>query len=141
MAESSKMDFSMELARGVQVHSKLSQEVLVTTSDKLRLCLIKHRSKLSSRTDFIAPLGILLTLVTTLVVSSFDSPVWQAVFMLGSLLAAIWLGYAVWGSLPNIRDGFTSGADRSIDQIVDELRVKTAEVTSGFRGLFNENAD
>jgi hypothetical protein len=66
-----KMDFTKELVKGLTVHPTLNQEILVTTSDKLRLCLQQHQSILAGRTVWIAPLGVLLALLCALLASDF----------------------------------------------------------------------
>src|SRR5216683_1703617 len=85
---SSKIDIGKALIKGIRVHSSLEQEVIVTTCDKLRLCLGRHQNILSTRTSWIAPLGLLLTFVTAMIAADFKDVLlspenWKAAFSIG----------------------------------------------------------
>jgi hypothetical protein len=64
MADKPTTGFSLnELGEGSTVSKNVSQEVIVTTRDRVELCLIRHQKNLRSRQDWIVPLGILLTIL------------------------------------------------------------------------------
>ena len=78
------------------VHLNVSQEVIVTTEDKIRLCLSKHLNRMEKKKNWIAPLGILLTVIVTLSTSDFSDKLfkaatWQAVFVISGVVSFIWL--------------------------------------------------
>ncbi len=78
-----------------EVHLNVSQEVIVTTEDKIRLCLSKHLDNMGKKRGWIAPLGILLTIILTLVTSDFtdmgfDAPTWQAIFVVSGIISLMW---------------------------------------------------
>jgi hypothetical protein len=131
-----KMDFSKELVKGMKVHSTLEQEVLVTTSDKLRLCLIRHQKILAGRLGWIAPLGILLTMIATLVTTDFKDSyglsknTWEAIFVLGAVVVGLWLARSLCKILPDIFRGWTIGYDGTIEEIVNEMKRETSEVSA-----------
>ena len=84
-----------ELLINSVVHTNITQEMLVTTEDKIRLCLIEYKDGLRSQTDWIAPAGILIALVTALIAADFrqflgiSSEVWRALFIIGSVIMAL----------------------------------------------------
>ena len=136
----SKMDFGKELSRGMLVHSTLTQEVLVTTADKLRLCLIGHKEALSCRTGWVAPLGILLALVCALVAADFKDALllskeaWHNLFTASAGACALWF---LWSAVRACRSSWVHwrmGSQGTIDDIVDELKVTTPEVRSLLEG-------
>ena len=79
----------------------ISQEVITTTSDKIELCLIKHQNELVAKNGWIAPVGLLIALVTALVTADFRqflglSPdTWKALFIFGAVLSAVWTAWSL----------------------------------------------
>ena len=83
-----------------EVHLNVSQEVIVTTEDKMRLCLSEHLKRMEKRKSWVAPLGILGAIVVTLVTSTFkdmglDAATWKAVFIITGLISLCWLIHSV----------------------------------------------
>lgn len=94
-----------------QVHLNVSQELIITTEDKVQLCLSKHLRTVEKRRNWIAPLGVLIPIVVTLVTSTFrdfiiEAATWRAVFILVGVLSFGWLGWSVWEALQsgNVED-------------------------------------
>jgi len=84
------------LIKVYKLHLNLSQEVIITTEDKIKLCLSEHLKRMEKRKDWIAPLGILLAIIVTLVTSSFEDvglnyATWKAVFIITGLISFGWL--------------------------------------------------
>ena len=79
------------------VYSNVSQEIIITTDDKIRLCLIDHLSKMEKKNGWVAPLGILLTIGIVFPTTTFreflflNPDVWKAIFVIGGILSFIWL--------------------------------------------------
>jgi len=66
------------------------------TEDKLRLCLMDYTKKAKKKYDWIAPLGILITIATTMTTTTFNHKVlsphtWQALFIFVALASFVWL--------------------------------------------------
>ncbi len=87
-----------ELLQKSTRHMNIAQEFIITTTDKLKLCLLENRDVLKAKISWIAPFGILITLVTALVTADFKKTilgltphVWQSVFIISSILCFIWL--------------------------------------------------
>lgn len=89
------------LIKVYKVHLNLSQEVIITTEDKIKLRLSEHLKRMEKRKSWIAPLGILLAITVTLVTSSFkdvglNSATWKAIFIITGVISFGWLMYSVW---------------------------------------------
>lgn len=83
------------------IHLNVSQKMIITTEDKVRLCLLEHLNQIGRKGSWIAPLGIFIAIVTTLVTSSFKEKVlllsadtWRAIFVIMGVLSFAWLIYA-----------------------------------------------
>ena len=94
-----------------KLYLNVAQGVIVITEDKVRLCLLKHLSQLEARRGWIAPAGILLTIITTFATTTFrdfmlNSDTWKAIFIIAGLLVAAWLIKAIIVALrsPSIED-------------------------------------
>jgi hypothetical protein len=84
---SPKSGFTDELLEGSVIYTNLAQNIIHVTEDKTRLYLIEYRDAIKAQNDWIAPAGILITLIATLIVSDFkpfiglEAGVWQALFI------------------------------------------------------------
>ena len=102
-----------------RVDQNVTQEIIVTTSDKARLCLIEARDRMERRNAWIAPAGILATLIVVFPTTTFQDflsmpkEYWRALFSLAAMAALAWLVYC----LLRIQRSLT------ITQIVDRLRT------------------
>ncbi len=56
-----------------KLHINVDQTVIVTTEDKLELCLNKHLKKAERKTTWFAPGGIFLAVLATLLTTSFNN--------------------------------------------------------------------
>jgi len=83
------------------VKSPIGQEVITTTSDKIRICLMNYDSEYKSKNRWQTPLGVLLALIPSLVAAEFkdflglSASVWQAIFVVGSILCAAYLVHSL----------------------------------------------
>lgn len=104
------------------IYSNLSQGIIITTEDKLRLNLIDFKTRLTDHRSWISPLGIFLAILIVFPTTSFKeflgiSPdTWQAMFIFTGLLSFGWL----------IKTIFRIQSAASIDQFV--LSIKTAAI-------------
>ena len=79
-----------------RVTLNVSQRVIVTTEDKLRLCLHNHMGEIDKKRDWIAPFSVLLSLLLALVSTDFrdfllPKDTWRATFVISSVLTFAWL--------------------------------------------------
>jgi len=85
-----------------EVHLNVSQKVILITEDRVRIHLSNHLNKVEKKKGWIAPLGILITIILTLMTSEFrqqnlifSGTTWEAVFFISALLSGGWLIYAI----------------------------------------------
>ena len=83
------------------VHTNIGQEYIVTTADKVELCLTRHKSSLEDKRKWLIPFSALLSIASVIATTGFETrfgveaSVWQGVFWtLGGLLL-VWT--ALWG--------------------------------------------
>ena len=57
----------------VVIHKNLSQDVVLTTEDKLRLALIQHRETLNSRAEWLGAGTLAFSFLSTLLLTTFKN--------------------------------------------------------------------
>ena len=116
------LQFDKELTDKLSVHKNLDQEVIITTSDKMKLCLIDNQTHMKASREWITPLGIILSLITTLVSADFKKSLglspesWKALFILASLVCFCWLTVSVINAIRSRRKS-------SIEYIIQALKL------------------
>lgn len=119
---SGTINVQKEISAAVTVHKNLGQEVMVTTEDKVRLCLIEHRQSLRAKNKWTVPLGIFATLVVALCAADFrqfivSADVWKALFILSTVVTFIWLARSGYHAYVHRKGG-------DIDEIVLALKAQ-----------------
>lgn len=115
-------DFRSKIADELVTYTNIKQELVITTVDKLKLCLIEHKDHLRSRREWIGPASLLVAFVTTLAVADFrtalglDAATWKAMFLIAMLLTG---GLTVLLLLRAGRSFKKRGLDPLIDKIAD----------------------
>lgn len=89
-----------QLVNVSSVSLNVSQKLIITTEDKVRLCLSEHLRHMEKKHGWIAPLGILVAIVLTFVTATFrkmglSAATWQAVFIIAGGLVLVWLAYSI----------------------------------------------
>ena len=85
-----------------EVHLNLEQVIIVTTEDKLRLCLLNAVDRLDVKRKWWTPLSVFATLILALTTTEFQdrfaisATTWQAVFLILATVTLIWSVVAVW---------------------------------------------
>ncbi len=121
--------FSLEeLGEGSTVSKNVGQDVIVTTRDRIELCLIHHQKNLRSRQDWLIPLGILVPIILALTTTAFkpktlglDGDTWQAVFVLGCFIASVWLVVTGMRAMKS--------SDTAIETIISHMKTPPAPLT------------
>ena len=86
-----------ELFRGSTIHPNTAQIIIFTTEDKIRNYLHEYTRAGATRTEWMAPLALAISIGTTLLTSEFKIALgvpkeyWGALFSLGFCGAVIWL--------------------------------------------------
>ena len=100
-----------------RVSLNVSQSLILTTEDKLKICLNSHVKKIEKSKEWVAPFSLLSALLLSLITADFKQALlspetWRALFIIAALLSGVWL-------LFSLRNSFQS---RSIDTVIDEIR-------------------
>jgi protein-S-isoprenylcysteine O-methyltransferase Ste14 len=79
-----------------KVYNNLSQEVIITTTEKLKNVLLEHLKYLERRKDWIAPASLTMTLITVFATTDFkkqffSADSWCGFFMFCLFCVIIWL--------------------------------------------------
>ena len=109
-----------------EVHLNVSQNVIVTTEDKLRIHLSKNVQRIEKHGKWVAPLGILISLLLSLVTADFKnyglkSSTWEAIFIMGVGISTLWLIYARW----------QRRKAETIDQVIEGIKRKVNRNSKG----------
>ena len=82
-----------DLKSEVIIHKNLTQDLLVTTEDKMKLALYEYRDTLASRGEWLGAGVLTLSFLSSLLLTEFkdigplSSETWQAVYLIFFLLA------------------------------------------------------
>lgn len=123
MTGPTNIEFEKEFSARLTVHKNIGQEVIVTTVDKVKICLMENRECLSAQKEWVTPLSLFIALVTTLAAADFrefvfEPAVWQAIYILSSLVTFFW-------TLDKVRAAWTLRSKASIETIVTSLKAQS----------------
>ena len=116
-----RLDVGQKITSTSRVSVNVAQDVHVTTRDKIELALRKTLPSYVDIGSFLGPLGVFLALFVGLVTADFRSvfgvekSVWQAIFIVTSIFAAIWairnfIGYLKRKTLEDIVEAIVAEA-------------------------------
>lgn len=112
---------SAAVVESSQVSVNVGQEFITTTRDKTELALIRYDRALRSRDKWIAPLGVLLAVLPSLLGAQFGDflgikrAVWEAAYMLVALGSTLWL-------VQSLLAAYHSREQRGIARVIKEMR-------------------
>lgn len=110
-----------ELAGDFKIHKNLTQDVILTTQDKLRLALIEHRDAISGRREWISAGTLALSLLSTLLLTTFQDKLglsaatWQALYGLFFVSAVIWF-------VRSLMSLYKNRKRREIDYVIQKIK-------------------
>ena len=99
------------------VHFNVSQEVIITTEDKIRLSLSKQLKKMEKKRSWITPLSMLISFTLILITAGFkdaglDAATWRAIFIIADVASFVWLIYSIKDALSSVK----------IEDVIDGLK-------------------
>ena len=111
-----------EMLKTSSYYTNVRQDFIMTTEDKIRLCLIKYQNILKLKNDWIAPAGMLIALIATLVVASdfkeflsISPEGWRAIFIVGMITSFLIL-------LRSLYYIYINRKNNAIETIIQELK-------------------
>ncbi len=84
-----------DLNSEVIIHKNLTQDVLVTTEDKMKLTLIEYREILASRAEWLGAGTLVLSFLSSLLLTTFKdigplkATTWQAIYFIFFVLSLV----------------------------------------------------
>lgn len=101
-----------------ELHLNISQQVIVTTQDKLELCLNKYLKKSEKKKEWLTPFGLLVAIVIVFVSANFKEFIfaketWEAIFII------LGIGSFFWFTI-TIKNAFNS---IDVKNIIEELKL------------------
>jgi hypothetical protein len=110
-----------ELLQVTAVHFNVAQEFIMITEDKTYRCLRDWKDKIETRKAWVAPVSLLAPLVLTFATATFrdafglSKDAWQAVFLIGILLAGIW-------TLKELLNLFNRKGTLTVEELIQDLK-------------------
>ena len=114
------IDLQSDIGSKLVVHKNISQEIIIVNIDKLKLILQDHNKNIKRTTDWFNPLAIFLTLLLADLTATFNdfigvsASVWNAIFLILTFAAAIYLIYNVYNCL---QEGST------VEDIIEKIKA------------------
>lgn len=111
--------FDLGIINADEVSINTGTGVIVTTEDKLKLALLERKGMLVGRDAWIAPFGIGISILITILTTDFRkfllaAPVWEAIFYIALILTIFWFIYAL-AKRPK---------ENSIDDFIQQIKKK-----------------
>ena len=109
-----------------KIHWNLESVFIITTEDKLRLCLHKNIDRLDVKRKWATPLALLVSLLLALTTADFKdrfipSEAWLAIFLIAAVVSFFWTIKAIWKTI---------GVEVSVESIISEIKQPTANKES-----------
>jgi hypothetical protein len=118
-----------DLTRQMTVHKNLTQEIIVTNTDKVKLILHEHHKIVKKKNDWVNPVAIFITVLATILTAKFDetkfglSPqIWQAIFVVTCIGSFIWSFILIFNAFRYFKDG-------TIEQCIEKMKINTNNQT------------
>ena len=126
------LDINSELVDDLALNVNVKQEVVITTVDKLKICLTDHRDALLAGREWVSMLGLSLSLFATLTAATFSdlwmpAEYWGATYLIAGLLSA---AYTVVLFVRAIKGALQGGIDGLIDKISNRSKASSDPVIS-----------
>lgn len=125
--------------------TNVKSDLIEITEDKLENILLKHLARLTDRRGWITPLSILIALVVAQITSTFKeslglkADVWQAIFVISTAGALIWLTVTTARALRNLKEGSISYLISCIKDVEkDQAKEKAQEEAVMGRAVITE---
>ncbi|HIF9437206.1 TPA: hypothetical protein ACX6SL_001321 [Photobacterium damselae] len=109
--------YSRKTVDVTEVHSNIEQRLIQITEDKLKLVLNEHLEYVEQKRSWIAPLGILFTLLVVFATTDFkdaylNKDTWRAIFIISTILTSGWL----------IRAMYFSFKAQSVTDVINKIK-------------------
>jgi len=108
-----------------EIKTNLGQTIIITTEDKIRLCLMNYLNALQEKRGWLTPLSLALAIVLTFLTTDFKKWIlpkegWQAFFLIALIIFLSWFIIAL----------IKSFKTKTLDDVVGEIKktqIKNAD--------------
>jgi hypothetical protein len=114
------------LTKQMTVNENLSQEIIVTTTDKVNILLTEHHKIIKKKSDWWTPVGIFATIIATLLTAKFEKEVfgvsavmWQAIFVCSCIASFAYSAYLIFYAIKYYKSG-------SVEEFISNLKNRQA---------------
>lgn len=112
-----------DLTSRMTIHKNLAQEIIVTNTDKVKIILDEHHKIIKKKIEWINPIGLFLSVLTTLLTAQFDknkfglSPeIWHAIFIVACLVSFVWSTILMINAIRYHKKG-------TVEQCIEKLKI------------------
>ncbi len=130
MSENGNINLDEDLTSQMTVHKNLTQEIIVTNTDKVKLILNDHHKIIKKKIEWVNPVGIFLSVLTTLLTAKFDeikfgiSPqIWQSIFIVSCFASFAWSVILIINAIRYYNTG-------TVDQCIEKLKINNNQPPS-----------
>jgi len=122
------VDFSDELSKNLTIHKNVNQEIIITTSDKIKLVLLSTKEIMTSQRDWWTPFGLLISFISTLCTADFklsfgiSKDFWKAIFVLLTIFSFLWFCKSIYRLIKN-------WGNDDLDKIIAQIKVNEQNIT------------
>lgn len=109
----------------ITVHHNLSQEIIVTNADKVKILLNDHHCIVKKKIEWINPVGIFLSVLTTIITAKFEDytfgmkpEFWAAIFYLALASTFVWSSILIYNAIKYRNKG-------TIDGFIEKLKINS----------------
>lgn len=119
--------FGKEIMQSSNLHLNLGQDYILTTEDKVRLCMTNHANGLATRSAWVGPVSLFVAILLVLITADFKDALyvpkatWHAIFLLAVAGTGVW-------SVVSVVSAFHSHT--SIDHIVNQIKATSQSRTT-----------
>ena len=121
-----KEDIKENLYQRSGYHLNITQIVIMTTEDKVRLCLNEHAEKLAIRKTWAAPVALFVTIVLAILTADFKDflsipkATWHALFIISAVITGAWAVKTIYEAIRT---------KTSIEHIIQELKESSQDIS------------
>jgi len=132
---------SNELVQNSKIYFNLNQDVIVTTEDKLRLCLQNYIKSLIKKEGWIAPLTLCIMFLLVFASSNFhdnfifSADTWKAIFIICVIVSALWSLKAIYCAITTRKplDNLISDIKKTFPKSIQTNELEIIKATYGTR--------
>lgn len=114
-----------DLTNQLTIHKNLTQEIIVTNTDKVRLILNDHNEIVKKKIGWLNPVGLFISVLTTLLTAKFEEEkfgikpeIWNGIFIVSCIATFFWSVVLIINALRYYNKG-------SVEHCIEKLKINT----------------